>query len=317
MTQQTHILPACQGLALASRHTSDSILYTILMKAGTVALIGRPNVGKSTLVNTIVGQKVAITSPKPQTTRFPIQALYQDERGQIIFIDTPGVFKKAKDAVSKKINRSVLTSLEGEFDVLLYIVDPTRKREYEEGRVLGLVRKVQKPKVLVFNKSDVENSKYLPQYEFLRDEFEDVFIVSGLKQKHLKPLLDKLFELLPERSEIIKEGEYIYPALNLDSKTFISEIIREKVFLRTRQELPYTTTVVVDEVAERKDGTLYVKARILTTDLVYKKMLIGVGGRAIKIIGSMARKELELSRNKKVYLDLTVEVDKHWISTLG
>lgn len=287
------------------------------MRSGTVALVGRPNVGKSTLVNTIVGQKVAITSPKPQTTRFPIQALYEDDRGQIIFMDTPGIFKKAKDAVSKKINRVVLSALETEFDLLLYVVDPTRKREYEEGRVLGIVRKIQKPKILVFNKMDVKNPEYLPQYEFLKDEFDYVLYLSALERKHIKPLLDQLFTLLPETKDVlVKKEEYTYPALNLDSKTFIAELIREKVFLQTRQELPYTTTVVVDEVTERKDKTLYVKARVITTDIVYKKMLIGVGGRKIKTIGSMARRELELARNKKVYLDLMVDVDKHWMQTL-
>ena len=123
------------------------------MKSGTVALIGRPNVGKSTLVNNLIGQKVAITSPKPQTTRFPIQALYEDERGQIIFFDTPGIFIKAKDRLSKKINRQTLQTLSEQFDVVLYIVDPTRKRDFEEGRVLGIVRQIDKPKILILGLS--------------------------------------------------------------------------------------------------------------------------------------------------------------------
>ncbi len=286
------------------------------MKSGTIALIGRPNVGKSTLVNSLIGQKVAITSPKPQTTRFPIQALYKDERGQIIFTDLPGIFKKAKDTLSKKINRQTINDLEGEFDAVLYIVDPTRKRDFEESRVLGIVRKLQMPKILVFNKMETEDAEYLPQYKFLEDEFDTFFYVSAKKKKHLKPLLDKLFEIMSE-GEQTPEEEYVYPAINLDSKTFVSELIREKVFLRTRQELPYTTTVVIDELKERRDGTLYIKARILTTDPTYKKMLIGTGGRSIKIIGMMARKEIELARNKKVYLDLQVEVDKHWMQTLS
>ena len=286
------------------------------MKSGTVALIGRPNVGKSTLVNNLIGQKVAITSPKPQTTRFPIQALYEDERGQIIFFDTPGIFIKAKDRLSKKINRQTLQTLSEQFDVVLYIVDPTRKRDFEEGRVLGIVRQIDKPKILIFNKSDLGRGKYLPLYKFLESEFSNFFYVSALTNKHLRPLLERIFELLPERKEPIHKNEVSFPALNMDSKTFIAEIVREKIFLRTRHELPYTTTVVVDEIRERKDGTLYVKARILTTDSVYKKMLIGAGGRRVKEIGSMARRELETARNKKVYLDLEIEVDKHWITTL-
>lgn len=286
------------------------------MKSGTVALIGRPNVGKSTLVNTVIGQKVSITSPKPQTTRFPIHALLTSEQGQIIFVDTPGIFDKTRDALSKHINKQTLSTLGDEIDIVLYLVDPTRKRDFEESKVLGIVRKIDKPKILVFNKSDVKNPPFLPQYEFLKDEFDTVFYVSALERKHVKPLLDKLFELLPETSESDTEN-HPHPALNIDSKTFISELVREKIFLRTRREVPYTATVVVDEVTERKNGALYVKARILTTDNTYKKMLIGAHGRKIKEMGSMARHELETATSKKVYLELEVEVDKHWVKTLG
>ena len=286
------------------------------MKAGTVALIGRPNVGKSTLVNSIIGQKVAITSPKPQTTRFPIHALYEDERGQIIFVDTPGIFDKAKDALSKKINKKTLSAMENEVDMIIYIVDHTRKRDFEEAKVLGLVRKVDKPKILAINKVDIKKPTYLPQYKFLEDEFKDIFYISALTNKHVGPLLDKIFEYLPEKKQLIDRSEYVYPALNIDSKTYLSEIIREKVFLKMRKELPYTTTVIVDEVIERNELLTYIKARILTTDDKYKKMLIGQSGRRNKEIGSMARRELELATSKKIYLDLTVETDKHWVQTL-
>lgn len=284
------------------------------MKSGTIALIGRPNVGKSTLVNNLIGQKVAITSPKPQTTRFPIEALYEDERGQIVFIDTPGIFNKATDGLSKKINKQTLQSFGRDVDGILYIVDPTRKRDFEEAKVLGIVRSFEKPKILVFNKSD-EEQKYLPQYKFLESEFDTVIYISALKENNLKPLLDAIFNILPEQGKIVNSNEYVYPALNLDSKTFLSEIIREKVFLRLRKELPYTTTVVIDEVKERNENLLYINAKILTTDDKYKKMIIGEGGRQIKIIGSMSRKELETATGKQIYLDLTVVVDKHWMQT--
>jgi len=288
------------------------------MKAGTVALFGRPNVGKSTLVNSIVGQKVAITSPKPQTTRFPIQALYQDERGQIIFIDTPGIFDKAKDMLSKKINKNALDTAESNFDVALYIVDHTRKRDFEEGKVLGIIRKITAPKILVINKMDVKENTFLPQYKFLEDEFEHIYYISALENKHLQPLLEQIFEFLPERkTPLIEASEYTYPALNLDSKIFLSEIIREKVFLKTRKELPYTTTVVIDQIIERNETLTYIQARVLTTDVRYRKMLIGQGARRIKEIGSMARREIELSTNRKIYLDLTVEIDKHWTQSFA
>lgn len=284
------------------------------MKSGTVALIGRPNVGKSTLVNNLIGQKVAITSPKPQTTRFPIEALYEDDRGQIVFVDTPGIFNKAIDTLSKKINQQTIQGLGSEVDVVLYIVDPTRKRDFEEAKVLGIVRKIDKPKILVYNKED-EDRKYLPQYKFLESEFDTFFSISALKKNHLSPLLDKIFELLPTRGKIVDAKEYVYPALNMDSKTFLSELIREKVFLRLRRELPYTTTVVIDEIKERNDNLVYISAKIITTDNKYKKMIIGLEGRQIKVIGSMARKEIEAATNKKVYLELTVDVNRHWMET--
>jgi GTP-binding protein Era len=288
------------------------------MKAGTVALIGRPNVGKSTLVNNLIGTKVAITSPKPQTTRFPIEGLYEDERGQIIFVDTPGIFKKAKDAVSKKINMKALEPFQRDVDLVLYIVDHTRTRDFEEAKVLGIVRKHNLPVILVYNKIDITEPTFRPLYTSLEEEFDTVVEVSALEKKHLKHLLEVIFDRLPERSTpLVNSEEFVYPALNIDSRTFIAELIREKVFLRTRKEVPYTTTVVVDDIVERDENTTYIAARILTTDDVYKKMLIGAGGRRIKEIGSMARKELELSTGRKIYLELTVVTDKHWPSTLG
>ena len=287
-----------------------------MKKQAIVLILGRPNVGKSTFVNNLIGQKVAITSPKPQTTRFSIQALYKEERGDIIFVDTPGIFGSADDFLSKKINKTTLATINQESDLVLYFIDPTRHRDFEEAKVLGIVRKIKKPKILVFNKSD-QKAKYLPQYKFLEEEFDEIFYISALEKKHLKPLVDKIFSLLPEKSKrnlhIPKDN--IYPALNIDSKIFVSELIREKVFLMMNEEVPYTTMVLVSEIAERDNGMTYIKAEILTTANRYKKMLIGKGGRKIKEIGSYARKEIALAINKKVYLDLAVRTDRHWQET--
>lgn len=285
------------------------------MKSGTVVLIGRPNVGKSTLVNQIIGQKVAITSPKPQTTRFPIEALYEEERGQILFIDTPGIFNKVQDSLSKKINQRSADAFGDEVDVVVYIVDATRKRDFEEAKVLGIVRKIDKPKILLFNKSD-QLQTYAPLYRFMEEEFDHVIHVSAMKGNNTKELINTIFDLLPEKAEGIDTHGHPHPALNMDSKTFLSELIREKIFLKTRKEVPYTTMVMVDEITERREDLLYVKARILTTNDKYKKMLIGHEGRSIKLIGSMARKEIETATNKKIYLDLSVETDRHWVETL-
>lgn len=289
------------------------------MKSGIILLVGRPNVGKSTLVNNIIGQKVAITSPKPQTTRFPILARFEEERGTATFVDTPGIFLKAHDTLSQKINKNTLQTLNREADLVLYVVDQSRKRDREEGRVLGIVRKINKPKILVINKIDKEGS-FLPQYKFLEDEFENVVEISARHSTNLKELVNKIFELLPESSEKTASDQSAdesikspYPLLNVDANTFIAELIREKVFLMTGEEIPYTTTAIVDEIKERSKTLTYIKARILTTDDRYKRMLIGTEGRKIKEIGAYARKEIALATNRKIFLDLSVEVDPHWI----
>ena len=275
-------------------------------------MIGRPNSGKSTLLNNILKRKVSITSPKPQTTRFPIQAVYEDERGQIVFVDTPGIFAKVKDQVSSRINLRTEETLEKGVDIVVDIVDHTRERADEENKVLGIVRKVNIPKILVINKIDVVSPSHMVQYRFMEEEFDEVIEVSALNGKHIALLLNALFERLPEGPPLIDTSTMTQPGINLDSKMFISEIIREKAFLTLRKEVPYTLTVVVDEVEERENGTIYIKARILTSADRYKGMIIGKNASMIKEIGATARKELEVASNKKVYLELTVEVDAHW-----
>lgn len=289
-----------------------------MKKFGTVLLIGRPNVGKSTFLNNLIGQKVTITSPKPQTTRFPIKALYQEERGEIIFVDTPGLMKKTEDHLSEKINAKTLESINNQIDLVIYMIDHTRKRDFEEGRVIGIIRKIKKPKILVINKIDITKKTYKPQYEFLKEEIPLFFEISALKKLHFKPLINQIFELLPEKpseqkKEIpIKDKKNPLPFLNIDAKIFIAELVREKIFLMMGQQVPYKATVVVDEIINRSDKLIYIKAKILTLNDTYKKMFIGKGGRKIKEIGSYARKEIALATNKKVYLDLTVETNPHW-----
>ncbi len=283
------------------------------MKSGVVALVGRPNVGKSTLLNTLLGQKVSITSPKPQTTRFPIQAVFEEERGQIIFVDTPGIFTKVKDQVAARINLRTEEMIEKGIDVIVYMVDHTRERAEEENRALGMVRKLNIPKILVVNKVDVKEPTHIVQYRFMEDEFDKVIEISALENKHIPLLLDEIFERLPEGEPLIDTTTLVQPGLNLDSKTFIAEIIREKAFLNLRREVPYAIAAVVDEIEERDNGVTYIKARLLTSADRYKGMIIGQNGAMIKEISMAARKELEVAANKKVFLDLTVETDPHWI----
>ncbi|MBU1326853.1 GTPase Era [Patescibacteria group bacterium] len=291
-------------------------MQDIQKKAGVAALIGRPNTGKSTLLNNILKQKVSITSPKPQTTRFPIRAVYEEERGQIVFVDTPGIFAKAVDPLARHINRQAHNALSQDLDVLLYVIDHTRRRDFEENKTLGHVRKISSPKILVINKIDVRSPSYIVEYKFMEEEFDHVVEISALTGKNIPTLLDTIFSFLPKQAPIVDTSTMTQPALNLDSKTFIAEIIREKAFLFLRREVPYRLTTTIDKLIERDNGTLYIKARILTNDDRYKAMIVGKKGAMIKEISMAARKELETATNKKVYLELTVETDPHWIEYL-
>lgn len=263
------------------------------MKSGYVAILGRTNAGKSTLLNTILGQKVAITSPKPRTTIFPIEAVYNDPRGQIVFIDTPGL---TGNTMSEQI------------DVLIYLIDHTRKRGDEENKVMGIARQFKDiPKILVFNKIDLKDPDYTAHYLFLKEETKETVEVSALNGTHIKRLITAIFDHLPEREPIINMEGRVTPILNMNSKMFIAELIREKVYLSTGQEVPYRVRVETDEIKERDNGSLYIRARIITEGERYRKMLIGAGGRKVKELGFKTRRELELSTGKKVYLELTVE----------
>lgn len=287
------------------------------MKSGYVAIIGRPNSGKSTLLNNILGHKVSITSPKPQTTRFPIHAVYEDERGQIVFIDTPGIFAKVSDPTSKKINPMAEKVLRQGVDVIVYLVDHTRDRDIEENKVLGLARSVDKPKILAINKIDIKKPSYLPHYVFMEEEFDKKVEISALFKSNLNYLVDDIFALLPEGEKIITDENRPTPALNMSGKSFIAEIIREKAYIFLRKEVPYTLTAVVDDITERKNKNLYIKARVITSSDRYKRMIIGESGRMIKEIGMAARKELETATSKKIFLDILVEVNPHWQDQLS
>lgn len=282
------------------------------MKSGYAVIVGRPNSGKSTLLNNILEHKVSITSPKPQTTRFPIHAVYEDERGQIIFVDTPGMFGKIEDPVSKKINPLTEKSLKNNVDVVIYLIDHSKDRDFEENKIFGLIRPIRKPKILAVNKIDIKKPSFLEHYLFMENEFDKMISISGLYKKNINYLLDAIFDYLPIGNRIIKDEGRATPLLNLNSKTFSAEIIREKAYIFLRKELPYSLTVVVDEITPRNNKTIFINARIITNNAHYKKMIIGEKGRMIKEIGMAARKELQTATNQKIYIDLTVEVNAHW-----
>ncbi len=282
------------------------------MKTGIVALVGRPNVGKSTLLNQIMHQKVSITSPRPQTTRRLIQAAYEDERGQIIFIDTPGIFAKIEGQVAARIN-TLATKWRGNVNLVVYLVDKTRARGREENRILGLVRQAKVPKIMVYNKIDIKKPDYTYEYRVYESEFDDLVSISALKGQHIKTLLEKIFNFLKEGYTPLFDSQSLPPSklLNLDSRLFLAELVREKIFLTFRQEIPYTVGVEVEKIRDEEE-LFYLKAKIFTLTDKYKRVIIGHEGENIKKIGIMVRRELELITNKKVYVGLQVETDKHW-----
>lgn len=278
-------------------------------KSGFITLVGRSNVGKSTLLNTIIGTKLAIVTHRPQTTRNIIHGVLNRPEGQAVFVDTPGIFKEKKNFLAGKLTKRAEEAID-DIDLILYVVDPSKNIGAEERYLMSIVRKSHAPKILVINKSDLpkDEKPFIDDYKALGEEgFAAVYELSALADRHVEPLRQKVFEFLPV-------GEPMYPdeqLTNSNPNFWVAELIREKIFLALRKEVPYSTHVEVSEMEEKKD-LLVIKAIIYTYDSKYKKMIIGAHGRAIKEIGIAARKELETALNKKVYLELEVETDKHW-----
>ncbi len=290
------------------------------MKSGFVALVGRSNVGKSTLMNTLVGTKIAATSFRAQMTRHIIHGVMNRPEGQAVFVDLPGLFQDKKNALSAKLFNRIKEGLEG-VDLIIYVVDPGKEIGTEERAVIGLIRHLPIPKILVINKSDLpaRNREFAQDYESMADDFTTVMTLSALRGSHIEPLKDKVMELLPE-GDLLYEGEQL---TNVTDTFFVAELIREKIFSVFDKEVPYTMSVEVDEMEQKpndpvtgKPGMLVITARILTEADRYKKVIIGTGGSKIKEIGQMARKELEAALGRDIYLDLQVEVDAHWIERL-
>lgn len=278
-------------------------------RCGMVAIIGRPNVGKSTLLNHLIGQKLCITSRKPQTTRHTIIGIKSTDVCQMVFIDTPGMHKNGKHAMNQRMNRSAVSVLH-DVDIIVWLVDRSVWTD-EDQQVLVRLEGVTKPVVLVVNKVDKieDKSKLLPlisQYNAKRD-FSAIVPVSALQGMGLNDLENALMERLPF-------SEFIYPEDQLTDKSerfFAAEIIREKIIRQLGEELPYQTAVEIEQF-EDEGGLLRISALIMVEKEGQKKIVIGDGGERLKKIGQQARLDMEKMFESKVMLKLWVKIRRGW-----
>ncbi|WP_181419041.1 GTPase Era [Mesotoga sp. UBA6090] len=280
------------------------------MKSGTVALVGKPNVGKSTLINTIIGEKIAIVSDKPQTTRNRIGGILTTEKGQIVFYDTPGIHKPLH-RLGQYILKVATSSLAGS-DLLLVIVDPTDGLRESDRLVANHVNQSRIPVFLAINKVDEYKSERLLQdfqakAEELFNDIRRTFLISAKKADGVEELLETIFDFLPE-------GKMLFPEdliTDRSSRFMASEVIREKVLQNTRQEIPHSVGVVVQEFSD-EGNILKIRADVIVERNSQKPIILGKGGSMIKTIGTEARKDLEYIFDQKIFLDLFVKVREKW-----
>lgn len=278
-------------------------------KSGFVALIGRPNVGKSTLLNRIVGQKVAIMSDKAQTTRNKIQGIYTTDDVQMIFIDTPGIHKP-HSKLGDYMVESAYSALH-EVDAVCFLISADQKRGRGDDFIMERLRKVDTPVYLVINKIDkVHPDELLPLIEDYTKQmdFAEVIPVSAKQGNNVDHLLEVLTQHLPE-------GPQYYPDDQITDHPeyfVVSELIREKVLELTREEVPHSVAVVTEKMSRRENDKVYVQAAIIVERKSQKGIIIGKGGSMLKKIGSRARRDIENLLGDKVYLELWVKVQPNW-----
>lgn len=278
-------------------------------KSGYIAIVGRPNVGKSTLLNQLLKEKLSITSPKPQTTRWQILGIKISNNAQLVYIDTPGLHKEEKRAMSRYMNR-VASAILFDADIIIFMIEATAWREEDE-LVLKKLQKVDKPIILVINKIDLLNDKQqiLPLIERLKDKlkFAHIIPVSAKEEENINSLEEEVIALLPQ-------GPLLFPEDQITDKSTrfqITEIIREKLIQMTEQEVPYTTSVEIEQLNENEKLT-EISAIIWVERPGQKIIVIGKKGARLKKIGSAARREIEKLLNGKVFLRLWVKVKDRW-----
>lgn len=283
-------------------------------KSGFVTLIGRPNVGKSTLMNQLIGQKIAITSDKPQTTRNRIQTVYTDERGQVIFLDTPGIHKAKNKLGEYMVNVAERTM--SEVDVVLWLVEPSNFIGAGEQHIAEQLRKVKTPVFLVINKIDtVKKEEILGFIATYKDicTFAEIIPVSALKGENTKTLLEELYRYLPEGPMYYDEDT----VTDQPERQIVAELVREKALRLLDDEIPHGIAVSIDRMKERPQtnqngGMIDIDATIVCERDSHKGIIIGKGGAKLKQIGTKARREIENLLDCKVNLQLWVKVKKDW-----
>lgn len=279
-------------------------------KSGFVTLIGRPNVGKSTLMNHLIGQKIAITSDKPQTTRNRIQTVYTDERGQIIFLDTPGIHK-AKNKLGEYMV-SVAEHTLKEVDVVLWLVEPTTFIGAGERHIAEQLQNVKTPVILVINKIDtIKNQDEILEFIVAYKDvcsFAEIVPVSALKDKNTDLMLDLIYKYLPCGPQYYDEDT----VTDQPMRQIASELIREKALRLLSDEIPHGIAVTIEKMTERKNGMMDIEATIVCERDSHKGIIIGKGGAMLKRIGSAARREIEDLMDTQVNLQIWVKVRKEW-----
>lgn len=283
-------------------------------KSGFVALIGRPNVGKSTLMNTLIGHKIAITSSKPQTTRNRIQTVYTDERGQVIFLDTPGIHK-AKNKLGEYMVGIAERTING-VDIVLWLVEPATFIGAGEQYIAERLNKVKTPVILVINKIDtVKKEELLTVIASYKDicNFAEVIPVSAIKGENTDVLMNEIFRYLPYGPMYYDEDTIT----NQPERQIVAELIREKALHLIDDEIPHGIAVVIDRMKERKQAgdkgdIIDIDATIICERDTHKGIIIGKGGSMLKRIGTYARQEMEALLDCKVNLQLWVKVKKDW-----
>jgi len=279
-------------------------------RSGTIAIVGRPNVGKSTLLNQILGEKVAIVSPKPQTTRNRVTGIRTSESSQMVFLDTPGIHQ-ARSLLNRRMVDVALATLH-EVDCVLWLLAAQERIGPEDERIAETLAAVANPVLVLLNKIDlISKGKLLPLIQRCSEMLpgKEIVPISALKGDNLPLVLELIEKGLPEGPKLFPEGEYT----DQSERFLASEIIREKIFLLTREEIPYGVAVTIDEFTEKEEKNLIViKATVHTDRDSHKGILIGKRGAMLKEIGSKAREELEALLGCKIFLELFIRVDEGW-----